>query len=268
MIAFIALGLFIGVVMGLTGAGGGVLAVPALVSLMGWSMQQAAPVALVAVACGAVIGTIEGLQRGLVRYRAALLMAAAGVPFTVLGQSLAQRAPEVWLKAVFSAVLILVAFRIFNQSGNALNDEAQAGGKLHAVARIDPDTHRFVWTWPTAFLLSGMGMITGFAAGLLGVGGGFILVPLLARFTPLTMHSIVASSLMVMSLVSLVGVANALHQGLNLPLQATSTFAVATIVGMLIGRSVVNKLPAQTVQRSFAVMMLAVAAMMIVKLVL
>jgi uncharacterized protein len=263
-----ALGLFIGVVMGLTGAGGGVLAVPALVSLMGWSMQQAAPVALVAVACGALIGTIEGLQRGLVRYRAAALMAAAGVPFTVLGQGLAQQLPELWLKGVFSALLLFVAIRIFKQSSSELNAESQAELKLNALARIDPNTQRFVWTLPTAFLLSGIGMITGFAAGLLGVGGGFILVPLLARFTPLTMHSIVASSLMVMSLVSIGGVANALHQGLHLPLEVTAIFAIATIIGMLIGRRVAHQLPAKTVQQGFASLMIAVAILLMSKLVM
>ncbi len=265
--SFIALGLLIGAVMGLTGAGGGVLAVPALVSLMGWSMQQAAPVALVAVACGALIGTLEGLQRKLVRYRAALLMAAVGMPFTVLGQSLAQQVPEAWLKALFSVVLLGVAFRIFKQSGT-FDDETQAALKLNTITHIDPSTHRFVWTGLTALVLSGLGAVTGFAAGVLGVGGGFILVPLLARFTPLTMHSIVASSLMVMSLVSMAGVANALNHGLSVPFEATASFAAATVMGVLIGRRVAHQLPAKAVQRGFAILMLAVAVMMIGKLII
>jgi uncharacterized protein len=188
-----------------------------------------------------------------------------GMPFTVLGQSAAQQVPEAWLKAIFSGVLLLVAFRIFKQSGKPDND-TQATLKLHTIAHIDPNTQRFVWTGPTALLLSELGAVTGFAAGLLGVGGGFILVPLLARFTPLAMHSIVASSLMVMSLVSVAGVANALHHGLSVPFEATASFAAATVVGMLIGRRVAHRLPAQDVQRGFAILMFVVAMMMIGKL--
>ena len=76
------LGIVVGAVLGLTGAGGGILAVPALVSGMGWSMQQAAPVALIAVAGGAALGAVEGLKKGLVRYKAALVMVISGLPLT------------------------------------------------------------------------------------------------------------------------------------------------------------------------------------------
>ncbi|MCP6726012.1 TSUP family transporter, partial [Klebsiella pneumoniae] len=62
------LGALVGAVLGLTGAGGGILAVPALMASQGWSVQQAAPVALLAVAAGAALGAWEGWRRGEVRY--------------------------------------------------------------------------------------------------------------------------------------------------------------------------------------------------------
>ena len=71
------LGVVVGVVLGLTGAGGGILAVPALVIGMGWSVQEATPVALIAVASGAALGAFDGLCKGLVRYKAALVMGGA-----------------------------------------------------------------------------------------------------------------------------------------------------------------------------------------------
>ena len=67
-IVVVVIGALVGLVMGLTGAGGGILAVPALVYTQGWSMQQAMPVALLAVSCAALIGAVEGLMRKLVRY--------------------------------------------------------------------------------------------------------------------------------------------------------------------------------------------------------
>ncbi len=267
------IGVFVGLVMGLTGAGGGVLAVPALIGIMGWTMQQAAPVALVAVASGATIGTIEGLKRGLVRYRAALLMAAVGLPFTVLGQSLARVLSEQWLKLMFGTILLWVGIRLWRESlhntSNTGPNETQAElrlGTLSSIAKIDPDTQRFVWNYSTALLLSGLGAITGFTAGLLGVGGGFVLVPLFLRFTPLTMHGAIATSLMVMALVSTGAVASAMLRGLNLPLPSTLIFAMTAIIGVLIGRVVSHRLPPIIVQRVFATLLLAVSATMLFKL--
>ena len=90
MLISLLLGVLVGAVLGLTGAGGGILAVPALVVGLGWSMQQAAPVALIAVAGGAGIGALDGFRQKLVRYRAAALMAVIGIPVTALGIRAAQ----------------------------------------------------------------------------------------------------------------------------------------------------------------------------------
>ena len=91
------LGILVGGVMGVTGAGGGILAVPALVGGLGWTVQQAAPVALIAVASGASIGALDGLRRGQVRYRAAILMAVVGIPCTSPGLQLAHSLSPQWL---------------------------------------------------------------------------------------------------------------------------------------------------------------------------
>lgn len=270
MIAIALIGLVIGAVMGLTGAGGGVLAVPALVTALGWSMKQAAPVAMVAIASGALLGTVEGLKRGMVRYKAAALMALAGIPMASLGQQLAQRVSEGMLRGIFCVVLVIVAARLYQRSKSLQDAQTHAEMTLmNKATRLDPVTRRFVWTIPTALVLIGMGMSAGFIAGLLGVGGGFILVPLLLRFTPLSMHSCVATSLMVMALVSLGAVASAAyatHPGLHLPAAITAVFAVATMLGMLAGRYYAQRLPAPQVQRGFAALLMLVAALFAYKL--
>ena len=99
MLISLALGVFVGAVLGLTGAGGGILAVPALVVGLRWSLQQAAPVALIAVAGGAAVGAAEGFRRKLVRYKAALLMTAGGMSVTSLGIRVAQALPFVEIAA-------------------------------------------------------------------------------------------------------------------------------------------------------------------------
>ncbi|EED4925191.1 TSUP family transporter [Salmonella enterica subsp. diarizonae] len=74
-------GLIIGVLMGRTGAGGGILAVPALMFVLDLPVTRASPLALVAVSAAAVIGAGMGLKRKETSYRAALLMAGSGMPF-------------------------------------------------------------------------------------------------------------------------------------------------------------------------------------------
>ena len=251
------LGIVVGVILGLTGAGGGILAVPALVAGMGWSMQQAAPVALIAVAGSAALGAFEGLRKGLVRYKAALVMVIAGVPFTSVGIMVAQRLPQAWLLGLFALVMLIVAGRFLRRAG-ALN--------LHApVALLNPDTGRFHWNWRTGCLFVGIGAATGFMTGLLGVGGGFMIVPALRRFTNVTVHGIVATSLMVIALVGSGGIMSALAHGVTLPMPVTAYFAVATACGMAGGRMLAARAPEALVQRIFAVVLIVVALGLIYK---
>ena len=254
------LGVLIGMVMGVTGAGGGVLAVPALVNGMGWSMQQAAPVALIAVALGASLGTLEGWRKGLVRYRAALLMVCCGLPFAFGGVAVAYWLPQRWLQALFACVLVIVAVRLIRQTRADWREDIDK-----KLARIDPETGRFGWSWVSGALFAGIGALAGFMAGLLGVGGGFVIVPALRRFTDVTMHAAVATSLMVIALVGGGSVLAALGQGARLPHPETLLFAAATALGVGLGRKLSPRLSEKTVQRAFAIVLLVSAGSMALK---
>ena len=256
------LGILIGAVMGLTGAGGGILAVPVLVAGMHWSMQQAAPVALIAVAAGAAVGAIDGFKRGLVRYKAAILMAVCGVPVTSLGQLWAHVIPQFILMGVFALLMLAVSWRFYQQSlPTHLNSEDDA----LRLAFINTETSKFIWTPIAAFILAGIGMLTGLMTGLLGVGGGFLIVPLMRRFTHLAVPSIVATSLFVITLVGGGGVVSALLAGTELPLIETSSFVGAMVSGMLVGRKVSRRLEPWQVQRGFAFLLFIVSAYMLFK---
>ena len=258
------LGVLVGAVLGLTGAGGGIMAVPALLIGMGWSMQMAAPVALVAVAASAALGAIEGFRKRLVRYKAALVIAVGGLPFTSVGVSVAQLVPQQWLLGLFSLLLLNVAVRLIRQArASELEIEPH-----RIFAQVDLQTGRFHWTWRTARLFLAIGAVTGFMTGLLGVGGGFVIVPALRRFTNVTMHGIVATSLMVIALVGTGGVISAVMHGAELPLQSTCLFALATIAGMLLGRKLVAHLPPKNVQIGFSVMLIVVAVGLTLKAIL
>lgn len=261
MFVTLILGMLIGAVLGLTGAGGAILSVPALVFSLNWSMQQAAPVALVAVAIGAGIGAAEGLRRGLVRYKAAFLMAAAGALLTPLGIRLAAELPQDRLMVIFAVVMLLSAARQLYHK-NMHGDEVLAPYK---PGWVNPETGRFHWTWPTAMLLSSIGALTGFLAGLLGVGGAFVMVPLLQRFTNMSMHGVVATALMVTALVGTSGVASALLHGATLPLPITIAFAGAIATGMIGGRLLSRRMSGRHVQIGFAAILVLVAGSLLAK---
>ncbi|MBI3230398.1 MAG: sulfite exporter TauE/SafE family protein [Burkholderiales bacterium] len=252
------LGICIGAILGLTGAGGGMLAVPALVTAMGWSMQQAAPVALIAVSLSATLGAWDGYRKRLLRWRGALLMAASGAPMTWLGAKLAAHLSQPMLQGLFAIAMSAAAVRMLQQSVPWRQAEAEA--QIGRIATVCEVTGRFQWNWPTAFLLMAIGALTGTLTGLLGVGGGFVMVPLLRRFSNVSMHGIVATSLSVIALVGLAGVVSSVARGIHLPLIPTAAFAAACMVGMLLGRRLAQHLSSSAVQRGFAVLLLLIAA--------
>jgi uncharacterized membrane protein YfcA len=257
----VLIGVVVGLIMGLTGAGGGMLAVPALVYSQGWTMQEAMPVALLAVSLGALIGAIDGLRRRQVRYKAALLMGLAGAPMTSLGVFVASQMSQQFLMLAFSLVLLIVVLRLIIQTRAG----ASAAVRGDALAMVNQHTGKFDWTWATAVIIGLIGACAGFATGLLGVGGGFIIVPLLRHFTNLNMQSAAATSLMVITLVGAVAVTSAVSHGIQLPILFSSMFAAASVIGVIFGRKIANRLDSKTVQLIFAAMLCGVAISFLLK---
>jgi uncharacterized membrane protein YfcA len=266
MLTSLLLGALVGAILGLTGAGGGILAVPALVAGMSWPIQQATPVALIAVAGSAAIGALEAFRRKLVRYRAALFMAAAGVPLTSVGVRLAHAFPPRLLLALFAAVMLVVAMRLLWQARQRGHSDGH-DSRL-CVGRVNPDTGRLIWSWSTGLVLAATGALTGLMTGLLGVGGGFVIVPMLRKFTNVSIHGVVATSLMVIALVGSGGVIATILSGTPLPLELTLLFSVTTAAGMVAGRKVSHRLSALHVQVGFAVALIFVAVGLMAKAIL
>lgn len=256
MLPFVLLGAVVGAIMGVTGAGGGILAVPALSLGMEWPMQQAAPVALLAVGTAALFGAVDGLRLGLVRWRAATLMAVCGIVFAPLGVRLAQSLPTGVLMILFALAMLAASARMLLARG----DDADSGMAPRVRnCMIDPATGRFMWTPRCAATLAGMGVLAGTLTGLLGVGGGFVMVPAFRHLTDLRMHGIVATSLAVITLVSLSSAAMALvHTHGHLP-PGGLVFVGGAVAGMLTSRVVAKYLPPRGLQVGFAVLAGSVA---------
>lgn len=238
--------------MALTGAGGGILAIPALMASQGWTVAQAAPVGLLAVTLSALVGTFEGLFKRIVRYRAALWIALISIPSARYGVHLADIVSPVWLTLAFSLVMLIVAYRIFF---NKVHDHG------NAPCKVNQTTGRLIWNVKTASFLAGIGIVAGLLTGLLGVGG--VIVPALRKFTDLDMRSIVATSLMIIFLIGGVSISAHVLDGFQYPVSVTLTFVLACIIGMLIGRSLMQRIDSNKVQKIFATTVVGVAMYLI-----
>jgi uncharacterized membrane protein YfcA len=263
MLTSLMLGLAVGLILALTGAGGGILAVPLLVFGTHIGVAQAGPIGLMAVGMAAALGAILGLGAGLVRYRAALVIAVTGMLLTPAGLWLAHRIANRWLGLLFALVLLYVAINTFRKARGRRSAAADGHDRQPACVR-GADTGRFVWTRPCARALALSGSIAGLMSGLLGVGGGFVMVPALHRYTDLAMQSAVATSLAVIALISTAGVATSAASG-ALAWDIALPFSAGALAGMLGGRRLSARLSGPHLQGAFAIVSAAVAVGMIVK---
>lgn len=260
------LGIITGLVLGLTGAGGAVVALPLLIYGLGWTLPEAAPVALLAVCASATMGTFAAWKQKIVRWRAALLMAVSSLFTAPVGLYFAGHLSLRAMSLSFALVLLVVAARLWRHAIQS-PDEARvvwANVEGEAVTQRDVPCQvntegRLLWSPPCMRAIIASGAGGGFLAGLLGVGGGFVIVPALRAVTALPMHGAVATSLMTIALTSASTVAMTLASGRDMPWLIALPFAAGSITGMFLGRLLAPKMAGANLQRLFALVMCLVA---------
>lgn len=259
-----ALGSLVGLLLALTGAGGGILAVPLLVFALHLGLAQAAPIGLLAVGLAAALSASLGLRDGIVRYRAATLMGGLAMVLAPLGVAAGQRVPNAPLTIAFAAVLALSAWRMWQRARQALRPQAHAASRAALPCVLDARDGRLVWTRPCAQALALTGVAAGLLSGLLGVGGGFVIVPALTRFTELSARSIVATSLAVIALASVGGVGAAAWKG-TIAWEIALPFAVGSVVASLLARVIAARVAGPRLQQGFAVVSVCVALLLLAR---
>jgi len=259
----VLLGLITGTILGLTGAGGAIIAVPLLTFGLSLTLAAAAPIALLAVTIAASLGAYMGFRQGILRYKAATVMSIVGVSLSPVGLWTAQQIPNRPLSFLFSFVLISVAANIFLQSRQELKG-TPSGKTQGQPCMLDQTRGKLTWTLACFRAMVAAGGLAGFLSGLLGVGGGFVIVPALKRFTDLPANAIICTSLGVVTLVSLAGVSLSAATG-TINWSLAIPFALGTITGMLIARRLGEKIRGPRLQQLFAVFAFAVGLSMMLK---
>lgn len=258
----VGLGMFVGLVLAFTGAGGTILAIPLLAFFLNLSMTEAAPIALFAVLLTSIVATAHGLYTKIVRYRAAVVIGISGILLAPIGVWLTQYLSNQFLSMFFAFVLMYVATNMWLQSIE--NSQMNLSKPLPACA-VNPATSKLFWTASCTKRLVATGSVAGFLSGLIGVGGGFVIVPTLTKVANLEMKSIVATSLAVTALVSIVSLVVYSKQYV-INMEIAITFAVTTLLSMLASKTFSHRIPNKIIQRSFAIFAYLMAIAMLIKI--
>ena len=258
-------GCLVGLSMGLTGGGGAILAVPLLVYWLGEDPQVAVVISLATVAGTAVIGTVERARLAQVEFPTGLLFAAAGMVTAPLGSWLGEFLPPRLLLVAFAVLMLLIALRMWWRADQAIPPPAASCGPEDGPSCSRDPEGKLRLTSRCAMLLATVGLTVGLLSGLFGVGGGFLIVPALVTFASMGLSRAVGTSLLVMSLVGLAGVAGHLWQGREIPWELTLLFVAGSVPGLFVGSALTLRLSRPLLSRIFAVMILAVAVFVIAR---
>jgi uncharacterized membrane protein YfcA len=223
----------IGLSLGLLGSGGSILTVPVLVYLIGQDEKVAIAGSLFIVGSIALAGGLQFLRAGFVQWRSVLIFGLPGMLGTYLGAMLAAWVPGVMQLALFALVMLAASYLMLRPF-----DLEQAGGCERATWKIGAD-----------------GLLVGIVTGLVGVGGGFLIVPALVLLGGLSMHQAVATSLVIIALKSFSGFYKYLdvleQQSLELDWNTLLMVTALGIAGSVGGSKLARRLPQDKLKRSF-----------------
>lgn len=245
LLADLGLGGLTGLFLGALGGGGSILTVPALVYLLGEPVRAAATDSLVIVGATALAAAVGHARAGRVRWATGLSVGAAGVLASYAGTA-ANRAvdPDVLLLAFAGLVAVAAVAMLARRHA-----PAATGGDVTPAARPAARAARIV----------AAGFAVGFLTGFLGVGGGFVIVPALVMALGYGMPEAVGTSLLIIAINSAAGLAaRAGHGGFHWTV--ILPFAGAAVAASLASQQVAGRLPARTLVRAFACLLIAVAA--------
>lgn len=240
-------GSIVGLSLGLTGGGGSILAIPILVYGLGIPMSQAVVISLLMVAIISLFGATKQSFSGDVDWRAAILFSIAGMIISPIVIYMTHDVNETLRITLFAALMLFVAYKMaFSSKKNAAPENALS---IHQ---------------PTAIKIATGGTAAGALSGFFGVGGGFIIVPLLTMIFAMPYRKAISTSLAAIFLISTTAVMGAYLKGISLDWNLFTLFVVGGLAGMLAGTALVNFIPERTAKIIFASIVATLAAYMLI----
>ncbi len=231
------LGTLGGALSGVAGVGGGIVFVPTLVYAAGWDIKEAVAASLVIVIFSSLSGTIRNQRsEDPVDWRAATILSLAVAPASLIGVYVSSVSPATLVQVAFAGVLLALAY----PTARGGSDPSKAGRKIP----------------PALVLLAGVGI--GALSGLVGVGGGVVMVPLLVLGLGLTTKRAVSTSLAVVFFTSIVASLGYAVAGFA-DFFSLAPLVVGSMVGAWSGVRLRERLPDRTLRVGFAAFMVVIA---------
>ena len=243
LLAFVAIGIALGLSLGLFGGGGGILAIPLLVAA-GLPADEAGTTSLIVVAIGALGGLIPHTRAGRVAWAQGATFGALGILGAVAGSRIALVTDDAIQLWGFAVVLVVAGTLMLR---TALRADPAVNGS-------EPEGHRR--SWPLIVVTAAtVGLFTGF----FGVGGGFLVVPALTLAMGMSMHRATATALLVIIINS--AAAFIPRAGEALDAQVTGVVGVSVLVASALAARWSTRWSNRSLGIGFAVLVLAMSVL-------
>lgn len=241
----------VGVSLGLLGSGGAILTVPILVYLVGHGEKSAIAESLAIVGGIAVFGVLRAAVQRRIDWTSALLLAVPGIGGTVAGAHVARWIPGSVQLLLLAGMMLTAAALMFRKPRRSDADDSPS-------CAIRPGERAPVCG--TA-LIAAQGIGLGFATGLVGVGGGFLIVPVLVLLRRLPMQTAIGTSLAIIVVNSTTGLLKyAGDEAITVDWPLVGIFIALGAAGSLVGNALAGRIYQQTLRRGFAVFLVIMAA--------
>jgi len=249
-------GAFTGIVLGLFGSGGSIIAMPALLYLLHVEPKSAIAMSLGIVAVTATISAFDNWRRGNVDVKISLMFGLFGVGGTYAGARLGVHTPVALQLILFALVMYAAAWKMLVKRQARPAQLAGAGGPNVGVEETGIDAHM------GRIALHGIGV--GVLTGLVGVGGGFLIVPALVLLSGVPMKVAVGTSLAIVAAKSYAGFAGYLG-AVPVDYAMMAGFTAVTVLGSFVGTRIAHRFSAETLKLGFAVFLVFVATYILLK---
>jgi uncharacterized membrane protein YfcA len=249
-------GIATGLMLGIFGSGGSIIAVPALLYLLDVEAKQAIAMSLGIIAVTASISAFDHWRHHNVNLRIAAVFGLFGMIGTYAGARLGVLTPVTLQLVLFALVMYAAAWKMLVKKAVV---DAKTG---HAETPVDEP----VFGRRMAHI-AGHGIVVGVLTGLVGVGGGFLIVPALVLLSGIPIRQAIGTSLAIVAAKSYAGFAGYLG-AVPIDYALMGSFTAVTVLSSLIGTRLARRLPGELLKRGFAGFLVLVASYILLKSVL
>ena len=264
----ILIGGLTGILSGLLGVGGGFIMIP-LLNAAGLLMREAVGLSLLYVAFTATSATLRHLKIGTVDPVLALILLGGATPMAVVGSHYATTLPNYVLEIAFALLAIGATAAYLGRGRGKVGAPAKTFSRPDAIPRyrhillrrrrVENEELFFTVNIFSGLLLGGC---LGIVAGLLGIGGGFLLVPLLVLVMRIPIQIAVGTSLLAILGPAVAGAATHWKFG-NFDLKVSIPLILAGIIGAQIGAILVVRIPSIWLERLLVFLLIVAAIYML-----